>query len=237
MQLLRIVFVMIIAYLMGSIPVGLFVVKLKNGQDVRTIKSGRTGGTNAMRAAGFWAGFITSCLDLAKGMLSVLIARLIAPDNYWMEISTALIAIIGHNYSIFLIERDTTGRLRFRGGAGGATAAGGAIILWLPGIFIIVPVAVAILFGVGYASLATISIPISSIIIFIIRAHLGYAPWAYILYGIFAELIILWALRPNIKRLLNGTERLVGWRAKRNQKRGKTDRNQRQFSGNPIKNI
>jgi len=44
---------------------------------------------------------------------------------------------------------------------------------------------------------------------------MGVSPWQYILYGVFAEIILLWALRPNIRRLLNGTERLIGWRARR----------------------
>jgi len=52
------------SYLLGSVPFGLIIVKLTTGKDIRQIESGRTGGTNAMRAAGFWVGFSTAMLDL-----------------------------------------------------------------------------------------------------------------------------------------------------------------------------
>jgi glycerol-3-phosphate acyltransferase PlsY len=54
-----------------------------------------------------------------------------------------------------------------------------------------------------------------ALVVFAVRAYLGYGPWVFVLYGVLAELILLWALRPNLKRLINGTERLVGPRAKR----------------------
>ena len=91
--------------------------------------------------------------------------------------------------------------------------------LWWPSLFIIVPMGFAILFGIGYASVATMSIGVTSIIIFAVRAALGLGPWTYVWYGVLVEALILWALRPNIKRLMNGTERLVGWRAKRRRQR------------------
>ncbi len=66
------------------------------------------------------------------------------------------------------------------------------------------------------------SIPLIAVIVFAIRASLGLSPWVYVLYGVFAEIVLVWALRPNIKRLINGTERLVGWRAKRAKTTSKT---------------
>jgi len=129
---------------------------------------------------------------------------------------------MGHNYSIFLIETNENGRLQLRGGAGGATAVGGAVALWPFSLFFILPIAVFFLFGVGYASLATLSVPITAIFIFLIRGSLGLSSWVYIMYGIGVELIIIWALGPNIKRIINGTERIVGWRANRLKKTKKT---------------
>ena len=221
MQFIYIAIVILLAYLIGSIPMGLIVVKIWNGKDIRNIQSGRTGGTNAMRAAGFWAGLLTSILDIFKGASGIWIARVILPNNHFIEIIAGLIAIIGHNYSIYLIERNPNNKINWRGGAGGAPSAGGAMALWPPSVFIIVPMAAARLFGIGYASLATMSIPIITMIILSIRAYLGLSPWIYVLYGLIAEIILLWALRPNIKRLLNGTERLVGWRAKRAKQNSK----------------
>ena len=195
MMIKQFTLVLCLAYLLGSFPFGLIIVRIVNGEDIRKIKSGRTGGTNAMRAAGFWAGLVTAVLDLVKGYCGVLIARSVMPGNTWLEICGGLITIIGHNYSIFLIERDQSGKLRLRGGAGGATTVGGAIALWPPLIFILVPVAAVILFGVGYASIATMSIPLMAIVALSIRAYLGHSPWAYILYGIFAELIIFMGIK------------------------------------------
>jgi glycerol-3-phosphate acyltransferase PlsY len=79
----------------------------------------------------------------------------------------------------------------------------------------IVPIAALIWFGIGYASLATLSAALVAAVIFAIRAAAGSSPWAYVVYGLAAEVVLMWALRPNIRRLLNGTERMVGWRARR----------------------
>ncbi len=197
---------------------GLLVVKLISGRDLRNIQSGRTGGTNAMRAAGFWAGLATASLDIVKGASGVWIAQAILPGNHWVEILAPIATILGHNYSIFLIERTDTGQVHLRGGAGGAPAIGGAVGLWAPSLIILVPAGALILFGIGYASVATMSFPIIAIIIFIVRANMGLSPWLYVLYGVLAEILLVWALRPNLKRLINGTERLVGWRAKHTQR-------------------
>lgn len=238
MLILKLIVVLFGAYLIGSIPFGLIVVKLKTGQDVRKIQSGRTGGTNAMRAAGFWAGLTTALLDMLKGAAGVWLARAILaaefgePFFHWIEILAPIAAIIGHNYSIFLIHRDETEkRIRFHGGAGGAPAVGGALGLWPASFLIIIPLGALIFFGIGYASLTTMSVALFAALIFIVRAAMGLDPWVYVLYGILAEMLLIWALRPNIKRLLNGTERVIGWRAKHIEKR-RLQREQTQESAN-----
>jgi glycerol-3-phosphate acyltransferase PlsY len=207
--------ILIVSYLIGSIPFGLIIVKLTTGQDVREIESGRTGGTNAMRAAGFLVGATTVMLDVAKGAVSAWLAMWLVPDMIWITVLAPVMAIVGHNYSIYLIERDEQGRLRLHGGAGGATSVGGALALWPPVALFIVPIAGCILYFVGYASVATMSAPLITTVVFIVMAWMGKLPWEYVVYGILAELLLLYALRPNIKRLMNGTERLIGWRAKR----------------------
>ena len=215
--------VLMISYLIGSIPMGLISVKVITGKDIRDIQSGRTGGTNAMRAAGFGVGLFTAIADIAKGAVCVWLARNFI-GNVWIEILAPTMAILGHNYSIYLITRDENGRMIWRGGAGGAPSLGGAVGFWWPSFFILVPMGALILFGIGYASVATMSLPIFASIIFAYRAWLGYSPWHYVLYGLFAEILLLWALRPNLKRLRNGTERLVGWRAKRNNEKKETNK-------------
>ena len=215
MQILSFVGILVAAYLIGSVPMGLLVVKITTGQDIREVQSGRTGGTNAMRAAGFWAGLATAFLDIFKGASGVWLARAIVPGNHWLEVLAPIAAIIGHNYSIFLIERHESGKIRLGGGAGGAPFIGGATGLWPWSILVLVPIGALILFGIGYASLTTLSVPLIATLIFAYRAWIGASPWEYVLYGLIAEILIIWALRPNIKRLFNGTERVVGWRARR----------------------
>ena len=208
--------VLFLAYLIGSIPFGLIIVRLSTGKDIRSIESGRTGGTNAMRAAGFWAGLGTGILDVVKGYVAVYISHILIPGNHvWMEVLAPFCAIIGHNYSIFLLERNENGWLRFRGGAGGATCLGGSVGLWFPSLFIVLPIAGLIYYFVGYASVTTLSIALLSTLIFTIRAWLGLNPWQYAVYGILAFIALAWALRPNIQRLISGNERIVGLRAKK----------------------
>lgn len=204
---------LVIAYILGSIPFGYIVVKIINGRDVREVESGRTGGTNAMRAAGFGAGALTAILDVLKGAATAWVVAWLVPGQPWVQVGAALLAIIGHNYSIFLLKYEN-GRIKFRGGAGGATCLGGAIALWNPIALIILPLAVLVYLFIGYASVTTMSIAFIAMIVFLIRAVMGLSPWAYVIYGALALLVLVLALRPNLQRLKDGTERVVGLRAK-----------------------
>jgi len=216
MQTLIAIGVVVIGYIIGSIPFGLLIVKSKTGKDIRTIESGRTGGTNAVRAAGFGAGLLTAILDILKGAASVWLAQMVLPENHWIHVLTPLAAILGHNYSLFLISRDETGKLRFHGGAGGAPALGGAMGLWLPTFPIVFLAGALVWFTLGIASVTTMAIGLVVIIVFAIRSGLGLTEPVNIWYGVGAELLLMWALRPNIKKLLSGKERVVkfslnGW--------------------------
>ena len=216
MQILFDIGAVVIGYILGSIPFGLLIVKLKTGKDIRKVESGRTGGTNAVRAAGFGAGLLTAILDILKGAAAVWIAQAISPGNHLIHVLAPLAAILGHNHSIFLAERDEDGTLRLGGGAGGAPAVGGAMGLWLPMFPIVVGVAALVWFTLGIASLATMTVPLVVIIVFAIRAALGQQDPVDIWYGVVAEILLLWALRPNIQKLLAGNERVIkyslyGW--------------------------
>ena len=215
MQLFTDLIFILASYLIGSVPFGVLIVRLTSGKDIRQVESGRTGGTNAMRAAGFWAGLATAILDLLKATAAVYLARWLAPGNVWLEILCPVAAATGHNYSLFLMERNQEGKLRFRGGAGGAPTVGGALGLWAPSVLIIIPLAALVLFGIGYASVTTMSAALIAILIFAYRAYIGASPWEFILYGVMTEALLIIALLPNIRRLIHGTERLVGWRARR----------------------
>ena len=216
MQTLLGIGTVVIGYILGSIPFGLLIVKVKTGKDIRQVESGRTGGTNAVRAAGFGAGLLTAILDILKGTISVWIAQALVPDGDLFHVLAPIAAIIGHNYSLFLIRRDEDGKLRFHGGAGGATALGGAVGLW-PWIFPIVFTAGALVwFTLGIASVTTIIIGLVVTIVFAVRIAQGYQDPIDIWYGILTTVLLIWALRPNIKKLFAGQERVVkfslnGW--------------------------
>ena len=221
MQTLIGIGVVIIGYILGSIPFGLLIVKMKTGKDVRNVESGRTGGTNVVRAAGFGAGLLTAVLDVLKGATSVWVAQTLLPGNHWIHVLAPLAAILGHNYSLFLIRRDENGKLRFHGGAGGAPALGGAMGLWLPIFPIVLTAGALIWFTLGIASLTTMAIGLVVTIVFAVYSAQGLLEPVNVWYGVVAELFLIWALRPNIKKLLAGNERVVkfslnGWlRARR----------------------
>ncbi len=221
--------ILLAGYILGSIPFGLLIVKWISGKDVRRIESGRTGGTNAMRAAGLGAGVLTAILDILKGAAGVWVARAITNDS-WIHVLVPIAVIVGHNYSIFLLERNANGRWRLRGGAGGASSVGGALGLWWPSAFIILPIGFALWYFVGYASITTLSVAFVATVIFLVRALLGLSPWQYVLYGVLAEALLLVALRPNLQRLRAGTERLHGLRARLRQKKA-----QQQSTGNAVR--
>jgi len=223
MQILVEASVILLAYVFGSIPFGLLIVKLSTGKDIRQVASGRTGGTNAGRAAGTWAGILTGILDGAKGAAAVWIAQAVSPGNHWLHAIAAMAAILGHNYSLFIIERDEKGRMRLRGGAGGGPTVGGAIGLWWPSAFIILPIAILVFVGIGYASITTLSIAVITIIVFSVRYALGLSPLPDIFYGVVALILLTWALRPNIRALIEGRERFHGWRPWR-KKRQEADK-------------
>jgi glycerol-3-phosphate acyltransferase PlsY len=215
MQIVFDIVAVVLGYILGSIPFGLLIVKLKTGKDIRKVESGRTGGTNAMRAAGFGAGLLTAIMDALKGIAAVLAAQALT-GNHLIHVFAAASAIIGHNYSIFLTDRDENGRLRLRGCAGAMPAVGGAIGFWGWSFPIIVGLGALVFFTVGIASIATITVGMSIIILFTIRASMGLMPWVDVLYGVIAEGLLIWALRTNIRKLLTGNERVIkyslnGW--------------------------
>jgi glycerol-3-phosphate acyltransferase PlsY len=204
-----------LAYLIGSVPVGVFVVRWATGKEVLNEHSGRTGGTNVMRTAGIWAGLFTALGDVLKGAGAVYLARYFAPGEPWLHAAAGCLAVLGHNHSIFLPEiRD--GRLRLRGGAGGASSVGAGMAM-APVVGLLALVGPALLYLIGYASVTTLTVGLLTTVILACRAAIGIGPWAYAAYGLAAEALMALALRSNLSRLLRGEERLVGWRARKNR--------------------
>lgn len=204
MDILRIGGIIIGSYLLGSIPVGLLLVRVTTGKDVREIGSGRIGGTNVLRAAGFVIALLSVLGDLGKGLLAVWLARAFVGIPA-VEALAGLLAVVGHNYSIFI---------GFKGGAGTMTTIGGAIGLWPWNGAILIVAGIAVVAVTRYASAGSITLALLLPTIFALRAWLGDAPWSYLIHGLGTGALTLWALRPNIRRLLEGRERRVTLRKK-----------------------
>lgn len=205
-------------YLMGAIPFGFLFVKLTKGVDLRDVGSGRTGATNSMRAAGFGMFLLTFAMDVIKGVAAVWLARWIAGGQVpaawlpWAEALAGAASVIGHNWSIFL---------KFGGGAGTGPNVGWATAVWWPMLFITFLFGAPTLYFVGMASIASLAVAAVIPIAFAIRYFAGYdSSPAYFAGGLITAAIVTFALRPNIRRVLAGEERVVGPAAKRREKKG-----------------
>jgi len=187
------------SYLLGAIPVGLLLTRATTGKDIRQLGSGRTGATNVLRGAGPWVALLTILGDGLKGFLAVLLARVILKAPYAQAIA-GLMAVVGHNYSVFI---------KFRGGAGTVATIGGAISIWPWHAAILFIVGAGVIAATRYASLGSIAIAVVVPIVLTMRAWQAGAPWIYLIFGLGTSALTLWALRPNIRRLLKGCERRV----------------------------
>jgi glycerol-3-phosphate acyltransferase PlsY len=216
MQALYFIAAGLIGYLCGSVAFGYIYVKLFKGQDLREVGSGRTGGTNSYRAAGLGVAVLTSCSDVLKGAAAVWLTNWLFADALgaslpWAVATAGVASVIGHNWSIFL---------KFKGGAGTAPNVGWSAAVWWWVLPIAIVVMVGLLIGSGMASVASLSMAAITIVIFAARYFMGLdTTFAYLAGSLVAGAIITWALRPNIRRILDGTERLVGPRARRAERR------------------
>ena len=186
------------AYLLGSIPFGLLIARLRGRGDIREAGSGNIGAANVTRVVGVGAGVLTLLLDSAKGFLAVWLASRFTGGNVtWMTIA-GVAAILGHLFPVWL---------RFRGGRGVATAAGvfllicpqavaGAIVLWI----------LVVAFW-RYVSLGSIAAAAALPLFTYLLWAPGHAPPLAVSAGVLvAAALIIWKHRPNIERLLAGTE-------------------------------
>jgi glycerol-3-phosphate acyltransferase PlsY len=185
------------AFVLASIPSGLIVARLFHGVDVRQHGSGNIGASNVADAAGWKAGVAVGLLDIAKGLVPVLLGRRLGLDASALTV-VALAAVAGHDFSIFL---------RFRGGKGVATSFGVTLAL-SPLAALLAMVTWAITWTVwGYASLASLVALMLLPLYFAVGGNaLAYIILASILFGLAAAKH--W---PNIVRLANGVEPGVAW--------------------------
>jgi glycerol-3-phosphate acyltransferase PlsY len=210
----KLIAVVIIGYLLGSIPIGYLLTRRLAKVDVRAYGSGKTGATNVLRTAGRKWGIIVAALDICKGALAVVIAGFIVGSEYllvgdsslwWVltsaQVLAALAAVAGHIWSPFL---------KFKGGRGVATFFGGLVALC--------PVAAlfggeVLIIGAGltrFVSLGSIAGAVGSYAILVPLTILNGFPVEYLFYAVVGGVIIFVMHRDNIRRLISGKERKLG---------------------------
>ncbi|MEO7664301.1 MAG: glycerol-3-phosphate 1-O-acyltransferase PlsY [Candidatus Limnocylindrales bacterium] len=193
------VLLVLAAYLSGSIPVGVIVARLSGGPDPRSVGSGRTGGTNALRALGRkWAALVVAG-DLAKGALPVLAARLLTGDAA-MEVACAFAAVVGSSRSIFL---------DFGGGRGVGTGVGTMLVIQPIAVVLAAPVFFAAILVTRYVSLGSLlgSAAMFPAMLLLWAVASGALPPAYLVWAAIGPALIWLAHADNIGRLRHGEER------------------------------
>ncbi len=197
--LFRTVVLMLVAYLGGSIPVGILVARISGGPDPRTIGSGRTGGTNALRALGRkWAAVVVIG-DLLKGALPVLLARVVTGGDPLTEVLCGGAAVAGAIWSVFV---------GFRSGRGVGTGVGTMLVIQPIAVLLAAPVFVLVILLTRYVSLGSLlgsaAMFPAMLLVFLVVPE---TPLPYVVYSGVGAAFIWLAHADNIDRLLHGTER------------------------------
>ena len=209
MIVIKFVAVVIIAYLLGSIPVGLIVSKLTRGVDVRQHGSGKTGATNVMRTTGTKLGVLTLLLDVAKAVVAVILAKVIVGDALlplaggiylnWQiaQVMAGLAVVAGHNWPIFA---------KFKGGRGVTTFFGAMFAIYPPAAVLGTEVLAAVALHSRRMSLGSI-LGITATLCLMIPLTIAYnLPPVYLTYASICMVLVVYQHRDNIKRLKHGTE-------------------------------
>jgi len=188
---------LVVAYLLGSIPFAFLAVRLAGKGDIRRVGSGNVGATNTMRAAGWKVALPVALLDVAKGVTAVLLMRTVTASPVWVA-GAGLAAIVGHCFPVWL---------RFSGGKGVATGAGV--------FFTLAPLPAAVVGGVWLVLMAaTRIVSLASVIAAasfpVVYFFLGHPSRGVLLCATLAAMVIIYRHRGNIRRLTRGEEPRLG---------------------------
>ena len=197
----------VLGYLIGSIPSGVIVSRLARGIDVRDYGSGGMGMTNVLRTVGAKAGILVFLADMAKGAAAVSLAWPIFasyPDMVaWGQMAGGAAVIIGHSWPVFI---------GFRGGRGVTTGFSALLTMYWPVGLIALAVLLAVIGLSRYVSLGSMLAALAvlvAMILFVVFDLPG-AEFAYIVFGLIVVPIIIFRHRGNIRRLLSGVEPKIG---------------------------
>jgi len=207
--MIEFVAVVIGSYLIGSIPSGLIMGKLRR-VDIREYGSGNIGTTNVLRTLGARYGALVLIADVFKGVIAVLLARYIIGTPMG-EMGAGFAAVAGHDWSLFL---------KFKGGRGVATSLGGILpmAMWAPLAAVAgVVIFIALIALTRYVSLGSIMGSLSAVVAMAVFMGMDRVPWEYLVYIVVVVALIIFQHRDNISRLLSGTESKLGQKGERRQ--------------------
>ena len=192
-----------LAYLLGSVPVGYLLARWTAGVDVRRAGSGNVGATNVVRVAGPLPGVAVLLLDAGKGALAVAAAGWLTREplagSHWLRLVCGASVVIGHVWPCFL---------RFQGGKGIATALGVLMMVW-PEAAGVCAAVWAVVFGwKRYVSLASIAAALSLPVYALIRL----SRIEVVVFSVFLAWLAVWRHQANIRRLYLGQEPAFGRR-------------------------
>ena len=188
----------LLGYVLGSIPFGYLLVRARSGGDVRAMGSGNIGATNVARTAGMSIGVATLLLDAGKGYFAVWLAGHCSGGNIRIMMFAGLAAILGHVFPVWL---------KFSGGKGVATALGVFLMIsWAAVAAAVAVFAIVVLFW-RYVSLASVSAAAAlPLLVYLLYAP-GHAPPSTVTAGtLLAAVMVIVKHRQNIERLMAGTE-------------------------------
>ncbi len=185
------------AYLMGSLPTALLVVRVISGKDVRRLGSGNVGATNATRAAGLQVGIVVTLVDAGKGAVSVWLMNVFDPASGWLA-AAMLAAVVGHCFPVWL---------RFRGGKGVATLFGALLVLMPSSTLVAAALWLVVLALWRYVSLASL---LATAVVPVLVAFIDRPPG--VLQGaiIVAAVLVILRHRDNLRNLATGVEPRIG---------------------------
>ena len=187
-------------YLLGSIPTGLLAGRLARGIDIREYGSGRTGFTNVLRTVGARWAAASLAGDIAKGVIPVVVARVIYDDPYVLMVA-GMAAAVGHDWPVFA---------GFQGGRGVATSYGAAVVMNPIAALALLPVGIGLVAVTRIVSVMSVGLAPVLAVVFVALAVAGIHPWPYAFYAVAAAVLVVVLHRENIERLLAGTEPKIG---------------------------
>ena len=186
-----------LGYLCGSLPMGVIVARLTRARDPRTVGSGRTGGTNALRAMGARRAVLVAAMDVLKGFVPVAVATVVGASSLGVAL-TGIAAVAGAWASVFL---------RFHGGRGVATGIGVALFIQPLAVLLAAPFFFGTIWLTRYVSLGSLLGTAAGAAIIGVFVLMGWNDWPDFLFGVAGASIVWIAHHDNIGRLLRGEER------------------------------